>query len=86
MQKWQHCRLQGNRIDYLGAAGVFENKRDAHLSARAAFSRLENDGWQLVSVQPDPQKDGEWIYFFKRLISDESSPPPPPPPAPDQPV
>ena len=89
MQKWQHCKLQGNRVEYLGAAGVFDNKRYSHLTARAAFSKLENDGWQLVNVQPDPQKEGEWIYFFKRLLSGEPPVPAstaPVPPSPIQPA
>lgn len=66
MQKWQHCKLQGSRVEFLGAAGVFENRADAHLNPQAAFSRLEDDGWKLVSVLPDPQTEGEFIYFFRR--------------------
>lgn len=71
MQKWQHCKLQGNRITFLGAAGVFENKGDAYLGERAAFSKLEDTGWKLVSVLPDPQTEGEFIYFFRRLAPEE---------------
>ena len=64
MQKWQYCKLQGNRVMFLGAAGVFENKRDVYLSDRTAFSYMEDEGWELVTVLPDP--DGDFIYFFKR--------------------
>jgi len=66
MKKWQHCKLQGNHITFLGAAGVFENKEDAFLTERAAFSKLEDTGWKLVSVLPDPTREGEFIYFFRR--------------------
>ncbi|MFP4344235.1 MAG: hypothetical protein ACLFU8_06055 [Anaerolineales bacterium] len=70
MANWQHCRLQGNRVTFLGARGVFENKKDAHMSARAAFDTLEDEGWELVTVLPDPEGEGEFIYFFKRPVSE----------------
>ena len=70
MTKWQHCKLQNNRVMFLGAAGVFENKKDAYPAGeRAAFSHLEDAGWELVTVLPDP--DGNFIYFFKRPVLDE---------------
>jgi hypothetical protein len=69
MQRWQHCRLKGNRVQFLGAAGILENKADAHLSERTAWSKLEDDGWELVSAVSDP--DGEFVYFFKRPATDE---------------
>ena len=69
MSKWQHCKLQKNRVTFLGAAGVFENKKDAYVSDRSAFSRLEDEGWELVTVLPDP--DGDFIYFFKRRMIEE---------------
>ncbi len=67
-QVWQHCKLQGGQVSFMGAAGVFENKKDAYLSERAAFSRLEDDGWELVTVVQDPSAEGALIYFFKRPI------------------
>lgn len=70
MTKWQHCRLQKNQVVFLGAVGMFENKKDAYSSESAAFSHLEAAGWELVTVLPDP--DGDFIYFFKRPVLDES--------------
>ena len=64
MQKWEHCKLEGSKISFLGAAGVFENKADAHISKRAAWSKLEDEGWELVSVTLDAE--GEQVFFFKR--------------------
>ena len=64
MQKWQHCKLRGNRVSFMGAAGMFENKADAHIGERAAWSKLEDEGWELVSVVADPE--GEFVCFFKR--------------------
>lgn len=70
MQRWQHCRLKGNRVHFLGAAGIFDNKGDAHVTERSAWSTLEEEGWELVSAVPGP--DGEFVYFFKRQAGDES--------------
>ena len=69
MTKWQHCKLQKNRVEFLGAVGVFENKKDVYPRERAAFSTLEDAGWELVTVLPDP--DGDVIYFFKRPVLDD---------------
>ncbi len=66
MSKWQHCKLQKNRVSFLGAAGVFENKKDVYVSEQAAFSHLEDDDWELVAVLTDP--DGDFVYFFKRPL------------------
>ncbi len=63
-QHWQHCKLEGSRVTFLGAAGVFENKADAHLGNRSAWSKLEDEGWELVSAVSDPE--GEVTFFFKR--------------------
>lgn len=68
MQKWQHCKLQGSRVTFLGSAGPFENKRDLHLTDRTAFSKLEDEGWELVTVLLDPDPDGDFIYFYKRPV------------------
>jgi len=66
MTTWQHCKLQRNRVEFLGAAGVFENRKDAYPRERTAFSHLEDAGWELVTVLSDP--DGDFIYFFKRPV------------------
>ncbi len=70
MEKWQHCKLDGNRVVFLGARGVFENKADAYSTQRGAWGVLEDAGWQLVAVVPDAK--GELVYFFKRPISQEA--------------
>jgi len=70
MQRWQHCKLEGNRVSFLGAAGVFEDKGDSHLRHRAAWSKLEDEGWELVSVVTDPE--GKAVFYFKRPASAES--------------
>jgi hypothetical protein len=69
MQRWQHCRLKGNRVHFLGASGIFDNKADAHLTERGAWSKLEEEGWELVSAVADPE--GEFIFFFKRPNVDQ---------------
>jgi hypothetical protein len=66
MQRWQHCKLVGKRVRFVGASGLFEDKSDSHLGERSAWSRLEHDGWELVAAVPDPQEDGELAFFFKR--------------------
>ena len=69
MQQWQHCKLEGNRVTFLGAAGVFDNKADAHLSHRSAWSKLGEDGWELVSVMDG--LEGEPVFYFKRPVPPE---------------
>jgi hypothetical protein len=69
MQRWQHCRLKGNHIQFLGASGIFDNKGDAHLTERGAWNRLEEEGWQLVSAVAD--SEGEFVFFFKRPDVDQ---------------
>jgi hypothetical protein len=64
MQKWQHCKLEGNRVSFLGASGVFNNKADAYIGERSAWHKLEEEGWQLVSAVPG--EDGETVFYFKR--------------------
>lgn len=71
MQRWQHCKLEGNRVSYMGASGVFDNKSDAHLSPRTAWNKLEVEGWELVSVVNDPES-GELVHYFKRPAPAES--------------
>ncbi|HNT75219.1 MAG TPA: hypothetical protein PKH77_09390 [Anaerolineae bacterium] len=71
MTKWQHCKLQKSRVTFLGASGVFENKRDVYVREPSAFSNLEDEGWELVTVLPDP--DGDFVYFFKRPVTDSKT-------------
>lgn len=73
MTQWQHCKLHKSRVTFLGAAGVFENKRDLYIHEPAAFSTLEDDGWELVTVLPDP--DGDFVYFFKRPLVESKAKP-----------
>jgi hypothetical protein len=62
--RFEHCRLVGNKIEYLGRVGIFEDKNDAIRSAAHAWDFLENDGWELVSVIID--SDGHVAHYFKR--------------------
>ncbi len=71
MTRWQHCKLQKNRVSFLGASGVFENKKDVYVSEEAAFSHLEDNSWELVTVLTDP--DGDFVYFFKRPFPEKKS-------------
>ncbi len=66
MQKWEYCKLQGHQITFLGAAGLFENKEDQVFGDRNAWNRMEEEGWELVSVVMN-SKD-ETIAFFKRPV------------------
>ena len=65
MQRWQHCKLVGNKVSFLGASGVFDNRADAHLSNRTAWSKLEEEGWELVTAIVAPETE-ELTFFFKR--------------------
>ena len=69
MQKWQHCTLIGNKVRFLGAASVFENKSDAYMTERSAWSKLEDEGWLLVSVVVDG--DGNLVHYLRRPASPE---------------
>ncbi|NMB90576.1 MAG: hypothetical protein GYA17_19615 [Chloroflexi bacterium] len=66
-QRFEHCRLVGGRIMYLGRDGLFENKRDQSWGAPQAWDYLEKEGWELVSVVTD--KDGHEAAYFKRPFS-----------------
>lgn len=65
-QRFEHCQLIGNRITYLGRAGVFEDKKDRTAGESSAWDYLENDGWELVAVTTD--KDGRQVAYFKRPV------------------
>jgi hypothetical protein len=63
-QRFEHCRLAGGKITYLGRTGVFEDKGDSVRNEAGAWDHLEKDGWELVSVVVD--KDGQHAAYFKR--------------------
>jgi len=64
VQRFEHCRLIGTRITYLGRDGVFEDKTDATATEFRAWDYLEKLGWELVSVVAD--QDGQHVAYFKR--------------------
>lgn len=70
MQRWQHCKLEGNRVSFLGAAGVLDNKSDAYVGERSAWKKLEEEGWELVSVVLD--LEGVPVFYFKRPAPTEA--------------
>jgi hypothetical protein len=61
---WDHCMMLGNKLYYLGA-GLFEDKRDMHLTKRGAWDQIRDEGWELVSVVYDPKQE-ELVHYFKR--------------------
>ena len=64
-QRFEHCKLEGTRITYLGRAGAFEDKRDRSLSPFWAWDHLEKEGWELVTVLAEA---GGHVAYFKRPI------------------
>jgi hypothetical protein len=62
-RRFEHCKLEGTRITYLGRAGVFEDKRDRTASAFRAWAYLEDEGWELVAVLNEM---GQHVAYFKR--------------------
>jgi len=64
-QRFEHCRLIGTKITYLGRAGLFEDKDDQAGNEYKAWDYLEKEGWELVTVAID--KNGQQIAYFKRL-------------------
>lgn len=63
-QRFEHCRLSGTRVEYLGRIGLFEDRGDKTGSNARAWDWLEKEGWELVAVAPD--KKGEHVYYLKR--------------------
>jgi hypothetical protein len=63
-QLFEHCKLVGTQIVYLGRVGVFEDKGDRSANEAAAWDKLEKDGWELVTVVTD--SDGRLVPYFKR--------------------
>jgi hypothetical protein len=70
-QRFEHCRLSGSHITYLGRSGIFENKSDKPWSESKAWDMLQKEGWELVSVISD-SSTGEITAFFKRLVEPET--------------
>ena len=64
-QRFEHCKLEGTRITYLGRAGAFEDKRDRSLNPFWAWDHLEKEGWELVTVLAEA---GEHVAYFKRPV------------------
>lgn len=65
VQRFEHCKLEGTRITYLGRAGVFEDKRDRSVNPFRAWAYLEEEGWELVSVVVEL---GKHVAYFKRPV------------------
>ena len=63
-QRFEHCRLVGTRVEYLGRAGLFEDRDDKTGNEAKAWDHLEKDGWELVAVVSD--KADQPIAYFKR--------------------
>lgn len=63
-QRFEHCRLEGSRITYLGRAGLLEDKSDRAGNEAKAWDYLEKEGWELVAVVGG--KDGQHVAYFKR--------------------
>lgn len=63
-QRFEHCRLIGTRITYLGRAGILEDKSDQTRNEFRAWDYLEKEGWELVTVVTD--ENGQQVAYFKR--------------------
>ena len=66
-QRFEHCRLIGTQIEYLGRTGLFEDKGDKIGSEAKGWDWLEREGWELVSVVMD--RAGQPIAYFKRPVA-----------------
>jgi hypothetical protein len=63
-QRFDHCRLIGSQITYLGRDGLFESRRDMSWNEFSAWDLLEKEGWELVTVIVN--EDGHEVAYFKR--------------------
>ncbi len=63
-QRFEHCKLHGSRITYLGRDGLFEDRFDKTGNEYAAWDFLEKEGWELVAANAD--KNGKSTFYFKR--------------------
>ncbi|GEM_PF-747732 len=66
-QRFEHCKLVGTRIIYLGRDGLFEDKADRTGSDFQAWDHLEKQGWELVAVVNE--KSGPAAYFKRPVAS-----------------
>lgn len=66
-QRYEHCRLVGTRIEYLGRAGLLEDKKDNSGSEAKAWDHLEKDGWELVAVVSGDRRQP--VAYFKRPVA-----------------
>ena len=66
VQRFEHCKLVGTQITYLGRDCLFEDKRDKTRNPFVAWDQLEKEGWELVAVVPD--QEGEHVAYFKRPV------------------
>ena len=64
-QRFEHCRLVDTKIEYLGRAGLFEDKKDKSGSETKAWDCLEKDGWELVAVVSGRRPP---VAYFKRPV------------------
>jgi len=65
-QRFEHCKLVGTRILYLGRTGLLEDKGDTTGHEAQAWDWLEKEGWELVSVIIN--NDGKTEAYFKRPV------------------
>ncbi len=65
-QRFEHCRLVGTGITYLGRTGLFEDKGDKTGNEFQAWDYLEKEGWELVAVVNDDK--GRPVSYFKRPV------------------
>lgn len=63
-QRFEHCRLSGARITYLGRNGLFEDRSDRAGNEYSAWDFLEKQGWELVAATTD--KNDAPTFYFKR--------------------
>jgi hypothetical protein len=66
-QQYEHCRLTGNKIQYLGRVGLFEDRSDQPFTETRAWDFLEQEGWELVSVIV--LEDSKPVHYFKRPVA-----------------
>jgi len=64
MAGWEHCKLIGDDLYFLGA-GFGENRIDRHLTEAGAWDQIRDEGWELVAVAPVP-KGEQLVHYFRR--------------------
>ena len=66
-QRFEHCRIVGDRIEYLGRTGLFEDKSDRTGGEFKGWDWLEQQGWELVTVVV--AKGDQHVPYFKRPVA-----------------